>query len=275
MLVEKTELFNTIGVYCIENTINSQKYIGISKIKIDKRVKSHLRQLKNNIHSNEKLQNAYNKYGSDSFKFYVLESFDDINIIELKQKEIYYIDKFDSFKNGYNKTLGGDYNDNTDKIYCYKILNNDNCLEFVLYKIYNGGSEAGRDLNYSSGHIHQVIKGERRSLKLKDYIFINENEKQSIIDLNYYLLEKYKQIQNLPLRGKIKNKPFENTENRKLAIEKRKKKVNMYNLNGELITCFNSINECASYLNIHAANITKVIKGKQKSAKEYTFEYAL
>lgn len=47
-----------------------------------------------------------NKYGVDNFYYEVLE--DKIPYNKLDDKEIYYIDKYDSYKHGYNSTPGGD-----------------------------------------------------------------------------------------------------------------------------------------------------------------------
>lgn len=56
---------------------------------------------------NSKFANAIRKWGWDSFEVTVLEE----NITsqdKLNELEIYYIEKFDSYNNGYNSTLGGD-----------------------------------------------------------------------------------------------------------------------------------------------------------------------
>lgn len=47
-----------------------------------------------------------NKYGSDKFYYEVLE--DNVPYELLDEREVYYIEKFDSFHNGYNSTPGGD-----------------------------------------------------------------------------------------------------------------------------------------------------------------------
>ena len=51
-----------------------------------------------------------NKYGSDKFYYEVLE--DNVPYELLDEREVYYIEKFDSFHNGYNSTPGGDKKDN-------------------------------------------------------------------------------------------------------------------------------------------------------------------
>ena len=53
-----------------------------------------------------------NKYGYDNFEFKVLEEIQNDNLEEfnfkLNELEIYYIDKFNTYTDGYNVTLGGD-----------------------------------------------------------------------------------------------------------------------------------------------------------------------
>jgi group I intron endonuclease len=61
------------GIYKIENTQTNQIYIGSTSIRFCDRWRVHLYQLKNNKHSNTKLQNSWNKYSSNSFIFTVLE----------------------------------------------------------------------------------------------------------------------------------------------------------------------------------------------------------
>lgn len=94
------------GIYCIENLINSKKYIGLST-NIDRRLKDHKNNLRKNKHVNGHLQSAWNTYGEKNFKFFILEVCDEDR---LAKREIYYIDKFKSRDRvfGYNKTSGGD-----------------------------------------------------------------------------------------------------------------------------------------------------------------------
>jgi group I intron endonuclease len=89
------------GIYQIINLINNKKYIG-SSINIKRRKYEHYYKLNNNIHDNKHLQNAWNKYGIESFKFEVIEFLD--NEEKLLDKEQFYIDlyKTNNTLNGYN-----------------------------------------------------------------------------------------------------------------------------------------------------------------------------
>lgn len=94
------------GIYLVENLITNKKYIGQS-INIKKRFLSHhIYDYKNpkNESYNSKFYQALRKYGLNKFKVSIIE------ICEkeaLNEKEIYWINFFDSYKNGYNSTLGG------------------------------------------------------------------------------------------------------------------------------------------------------------------------
>ena len=55
-------------IYIITNIINDKKYIG-SSVNYLKRKNSHICYLRSNKHHSQHLQNAYNKYGEENFKF--------------------------------------------------------------------------------------------------------------------------------------------------------------------------------------------------------------
>ena len=71
----------TSGVYQIKNVVNKHCYVG-SSVNIDIRWSVHKHLLKNNKHYNQYLQNAWNKYKQDNFKFEILEL-----ITSLEQQE--------------------------------------------------------------------------------------------------------------------------------------------------------------------------------------------
>lgn len=60
------------GIYWITNLITDQIYVG-SAVDLNRRKSRHFNQLKNNKHSNKYLQNSFNKYGENNFKFEVIE----------------------------------------------------------------------------------------------------------------------------------------------------------------------------------------------------------
>ena len=96
------------GIYKIVCLGNNKIYISKS-IDIESRFKKHLSDLRLNKHHSIYLQNSYNKYGENSLVFDIVEECDDnISQEELSLKEIKYIEEFNSFKDGFNETIGGE-----------------------------------------------------------------------------------------------------------------------------------------------------------------------
>lgn len=93
------------GIYKIINLINNKVYIG-QPVNIEKRWYGHKQDLIKQYHNNKHLQNAWNKYGENSFKFEVIE---ECNEEELNEREIYWIDYYGgcNSENTYNQRAGG------------------------------------------------------------------------------------------------------------------------------------------------------------------------
>lgn len=85
-----TKELKVSGIYCIENITNHKTYIGSSR-NIYQRLLKHFALLRHNKHQNAHLQNAWNKYGENSFRWFILELCDSK---ELTEKEQYCIDLF-------------------------------------------------------------------------------------------------------------------------------------------------------------------------------------
>lgn len=94
------------GIYKIENLITHEKYIGQSR-QIEKRMQQHKYTAYNEQdHSyNNPLYRSIRKYGLENFNFSIIE---ECSIEKLNEREIYWIQYYDSFFHGYNLTLGGD-----------------------------------------------------------------------------------------------------------------------------------------------------------------------
>lgn len=113
-------------IYFIINQVTGEQYIG-QTTNFSRRKSEHFSKLSENKHPNTKLQNAYNKYGKENF---VIEKicFDNLTKKELDQQEIFYIEKYDSFNNGYNLTRGGTGGDTKSKLnfeqFCFAYFGN-------------------------------------------------------------------------------------------------------------------------------------------------------
>lgn len=92
---------NMIGIYKITKKDNGKAYIGQSN-NIERRFQQH-------CYKGEKaripLDIAIKKYGKDAFTFEILE---ECNLQQLNEREFYWIKYYDTVKNGYNCSEGGD-----------------------------------------------------------------------------------------------------------------------------------------------------------------------
>lgn len=89
-------------IYKITNKVNGKSYIGQTRYTIEFRWKQHQHKKDNTY-----FHNAIHKYGVGNFSIEILEECD---IDMMNAREIFYIAKFDTFRNGYNLTIGGDGN---------------------------------------------------------------------------------------------------------------------------------------------------------------------
>lgn len=62
---------NGCGIYTITNLVNSKMYVGLATNFTDRRC-SHWEELRKGKHGNDHLQNAFNSYGENNFKFEIL-----------------------------------------------------------------------------------------------------------------------------------------------------------------------------------------------------------
>lgn len=90
-------------IYKITNLTNNKLYIGKTSRDIKTRWEEHLR------HSislpNIPLYRAINKYGKENF---IIEQIEECNDEIVNEREIFWINFYNTYKNGYNCTLGGE-----------------------------------------------------------------------------------------------------------------------------------------------------------------------
>lgn len=278
------------GIYCIENKVNGKKYIGQS-IEIEKRWYNHINALELKYHHNIHLQRAWDKYGANSFDFYILELCDKDS---LDEREIYFISKFDTFKNGYNRTSGGK----------------------GVSDVIVSAETRKKIAKASTGRFHSVATREKMRQHMlqqfQDDDFVRafrENIESQMTPVCCYNQEGYicyypniheaaKAIGAEPtnvckvLKGKHKTcngytfcyeyevLTADDLKDRYTLRKSesphdahKKAKVEMFNLQGESIGIYNSIKEISEKYNIDASSISKVCRGKLKQTYGYIFKY--
>lgn len=93
------------GVYCIICLKNRKIYVGQS-VNITKRFRHHKYMLKKGTHNNKTLQKAWNKYGEEMFKFFVIE---ETNEKQVHKRELWWIKTLQPYNPsiGFNKNWNG------------------------------------------------------------------------------------------------------------------------------------------------------------------------
>lgn len=110
--MRKSELY-TGYVYMIYNDVNNKVYIGETIQKLNKRFSQHMQDSHNLNHHcyNCHFYRAIRKYGIDHFFIKELECIKGTNKkdvkLQIQKLEKFYIQKYDSFRNGYNSDTGG------------------------------------------------------------------------------------------------------------------------------------------------------------------------
>ena len=174
-------------IYKITNLINGKVYIGQTNGDGSNRRNLHLSRLRRNVHANNHLQNAFNKYGEDNFIF---EVFCRCPIDKLDEIEIKMIAEQKALGNCYNIENGGKivkkmdsstrekirkiisekhrddkvFRENFMKVHARKII----CLNNM--KIYESIKEASRDLNLKPKWIEQVLYKKNKYTKAENGI---------------------------------------------------------------------------------------------------------
>ena len=129
-------------VYIIKNYINSKVYIGKTNTTIEQRFKEHIRDSRKRRTEKRPLYNAMRKYGAEQFYIELIEQTENPT-----EREKYWIMQYNSYKNGYNATFGGDGSEYVNKS---KIVS--------LYQDTLNIKEVKRQTGHDQGTIRKVLK---------------------------------------------------------------------------------------------------------------------
>lgn len=156
------------GIYCIENTINNKKYIGLSR-DIRRRWNEHKSDLRNGCHANIYLQREWNIYGNECFRFNILEL---CSPYEICDKERHYISEYHtlSHENGYNLTPGGECVSTTNK----------RIISLLSGKIYDSVKAAAQDNNVVDVTMIDWCR------KYYNFMYLDEYNSMDQEQINYY-----------------------------------------------------------------------------------------
>jgi group I intron endonuclease len=223
-----------IGIYKITNP-KGKIYIGQS-VNIHQRHQNH----KSYCGIGVKLKNSYEKYGFDNHQIEIIEECD-VNL--LMEREEYWIQYYNSIKNGLNSKLGG-----------------------------NSGH---RNTDWKERHLEGLIKfWENNEGYWKDKKRENHSNwlKENGSGLDYERTQDHKDNLSVMMKEVWKNKREEIIQKIKTnKIGKKTKKV----ICNETKKVYNSIKECSEDTGISKGNICKYCKGTYpySTIRGYTFSY--
>jgi len=251
-LISKNNYYSS-GIYQIKNIINDNIYIG-SAYNLYDRFRTHYSNLKLNKHDNQHLQNSYNKYGTDSFVFEVVEILDSIeNIYEIELK---YIEKYFGPKC---------YNINKETDPNKSLVEYNNCRKKSITLLdpenkevsFNSICEAARIINCSSSFVSRLLSGKNKSCKgwrtieNKDYDYKNYRKIKN-------KGAKFHDVKLLGPDGSVYGPIFNLEEFSRV-----------HNLNSSVFS--NIINGRTRYCNGWSLYTEDSIRPLEKNAKEYDF----
>ena len=232
----------TKGVIYKYTSPSNKIYIGQTVREVDRREKF-LNQFQK-YSGGGKLENARQKYNPRDFQYEILEVIEKetedevFSILDLLEE--YYIDKFDSYKNGYNSTKGGQY----DKlVHCSKVPKqvSQYSLEGKFIKVWNSINDIVNYYNCDKSTISACCLNKRNTAI--NFIWKYKN------DLN-----------NIEINQRINNGS--------------RKRIVQLSLNNEILNTFNTTKEAANAVGLKShSSISDCCNGKIKTSKGYKWKY--
>lgn len=238
------------GIYCITNLINNKRYIG-QTYNLSYRWRRHLCDLRHNNHSNNHLQASFNKYGEQSFDYSILEK---CSLIDLDEKEKYWIKIYNSLENGYNQADGGlgcrGYKHTESELAKMRAVHNpDPVLQYSesgeLITKWESASQAGKSLKLYSLAIKNCCEQKFHVKSVGGYIWIYEKD-SSTIDMSYYF-----------------NKAIKTQRN-----------ILQFNFNMILVREWNSLYQASKETGVSTRSIASVCSRKRKSSHGFVWRYS-
>lgn len=218
----------TYYVYKAKNKINGKIYIG-QTVNFKERIWQHQR-----CYEKEdcKFHDAIKEFGFDNFEWEILKTF--CTKKEAEESEKYFIEFYNSYRDGYNENKGGVGGHNAKSVICLSLSG-----EYI--KRYDSASDTQKD-GFNSSNVLLCCKN--RLYTCKNHMFMFEDD---------YLKYGSKQY--------------------KKPISKCIKSVIQCDLNGNFIKEFSSIQQASIETGVTRSTISGVLTGIYKSAGGYIFVY--
>lgn len=161
-------------IYKITNKVNGKIYIGKTLKTIEGRWKEHLKDYKCSQFEKRPLYSAMKKYDVENFS---IEEVEECSSEILSEREIYWIDFYDSFRSGYNATKGGDGKPFIDEQEILKLWKDGKSLKDIAEVIGHSRAQTSQLLRNNGILSEDIIKrGHNKYYKSVKMIDINANQ---------------------------------------------------------------------------------------------------
>ena len=266
-----------IGIYKIENINNNKIYIGQS-LDIKRRIRQHL------CKKDTLIDCLIQKLGVENFVFSVVE---ECEVDLLNEREKYWIDYYNSYENGYNRTRGGKGSpDNFIKLSTadvkeiYELLINSNLSQKQIAKLYNVGQDTISEINHGktrvqSGYIFPLRNNKKDIVQTKKIFYLSKEQLiADFIELkSFSKIGKKYNVSSHPVRNIANKYGFSAKTMKDLFLKKQNKTVVVIqmDMSGNVIKEFSSTREASREM--HDRHIKQVCDGKRKSSLGYKYKY--
>lgn len=265
-------------IYKVTCLINGKVYIGQTINSLAKRKSQHIYNAIDK--DNNKFHNAIRKYGEENFNWEIIEEID--NDL-LDDREIYWIQYYNSYKSGYNSTIGGNSG----------LKRNDKIIKELFQNGLNG-QQISEQTGYSSSTVYISLKnlglleeaykrwrqqvGDKNGLQIEQY-----DIKGNLIDIYKSVSEASRQTQIAVsaisraalLQCRSAGKFLWRYSDSKITVEElvkrynaplltgKGKQIGKFDAQGHLIDCYRSISEAARENKCDRKWLSACIKNKK------------
>ena len=220
---------------------------------------------------NNKFANGIRKWGWNAFEGRVLEEVYEEDLDELEK---FYIEQFDSFKNGYNSTIGGEgirgYNHNKESKKKMSIAGK---KRFESQEARKRQSEAVKK-HYEDPKEREKLGKKMSIVSKKRFQDPKERENISITIKKHYKDPKERKKMSIANKKRLEDQKIREKIREKLLGEKSYKAKSVYCKELNIVFSYVKLAEkyCTNILNIKIGPISGACNGKRKSTGKYNGE---
>ena len=245
-----------IGIYIISNMVNGKFYIG-SSVDLKKRKRDHLRELRNNIHRNERMQKSFNKYGEKNFKFEVIEIYNDKKTLREREQDFINETKCHDLYIGFNinrlATGGGNHGETNGnfgnrggKNHLSKRFAQIDIETLEVVRIWDSSMDIKRELGVHGGNICKIsllVSRDNIWKKSHGYYWCYEKDLDMIQDKVDFVHSQHKEVLQIDIKSR------------------------------KILNTFSKIQDAAKKNEINCENISRCCKGKNSTAAGFVWVY--